>query len=255
MSGTLTGRTVVVSGAGGGIGTATVKKLLVEGASVVATDLPGLGLKGLESLGVQVATVEADVTSSADWERVRGLALDKFGAIDGLINNAGIEGSMTPILEYPEETFDQVQAVNVRGVFLGMKTIVPAMSGDEKAVVNVSSVAGLGGASNLSAYVASKHAVIGLTKTAAIEFAPLGVRCNAVCPAPIRTRMMDSLIDGMKSDELDSAAIEALIAASIPLGRIGDAEEVAALMAFLLSGAASFISGAAIPVDGALKAR
>ncbi len=249
------GRTVVISGAGGGIGTATVKKLLAEGASIVASDLPGLGLKQLDSLGDQVVTVEADVTSSTDWERVRDLALSTFGAIDGLINNAGVEGSMAPILEYPEEVFDQVQAVNVKGVFLGLKTIVPAMAGDNKAVVNVSSVAGLGGASNLSAYVASKHAVIGLTKTAAIEFAPLGVRCNAVCPAPIRTRMMDSLIDGMKSDELDSAAIEALIAASIPLGRIGDADEVAALMAFLLSDAASFISGAAIPVDGAMKAR
>ncbi len=251
----MAGRTVVISGAGGGIGTATVKKLLGEGASIVASDLPGLGLTELDSLGGQIVTIEADVTSSPDWERVRDLALDRFGAIDGLINNAGVEGSMAPILEYPEEVFDQVQAVNVKGVFLGLKTIVPTMTGANKAVVNVSSVAGLGGASNLSAYVASKHAVIGLTKTAAIEFAPLGVRCNAVCPAPIRTRMMDSLIDGMKSDELDSAAIEALIAASIPLGRIGDAEEVAALMVFLLSDAASFISGAAIPVDGAMKAR
>ncbi len=252
---TMLGRTIVVSGAGGGIGTATVEKLLAEGGRVVASDLPGLGLSQIESLGDQVVAIEADVTSSADWERVRDIALDKFGAIDGLINNAGVEGSMTPILEYPEDVFDQVQAVNVKGVFLGLKIIVPAMTGEHKAVVNVASVAGLGGASNLSAYVASKHAVIGLTKTAAIEFAPLGVRCNAVCPAPIRTRMMDSLIDGMKSDELDSAAIEALIAASIPLGRIGDAPEVAALMTFLLSDAASFISSAAIPVDGAMKAR
>ena len=254
--GALADRTVVVSGAGGGIGSAVVERCLAEGANVVAFDLAGLGLVELKKrAGQKLLVLEADVTSSVDWERVRDAAQASFGSINGLINNAGIEGSMSPLVEYPEQVFDQVLAVNVKGVFLGMKTIAPAMTGDTKSVVNVSSVAGLAGASGLGAYVASKHAVIGLTKTAAIELASDGIRCNAVCPAPIRTRMMDSLIDSMKSDEMDAETIEGLIAGSIPLGRIGDAAEVAALMVFLLSNDASFISGAAIPVDGAMKAR
>ncbi len=256
MSGALVDRTIIVSGAGGGIGSATVDQCLTEGANVVAFDLASLGLAELKKrAGQRLIVVEADVTSSVDWERVRDESLAKFGTLDGLVNNAGIEGSMSPLVEYPEQIFDQVLAVNVKGVFLGVKIVAPAMTGTNKSIVNVSSVAGLAGASGLGAYVASKHAVIGLTKTAAIELAGDGVRCNAVCPAPIRTRMMDSLIDSMKSDERDAAAIEGLIADSIPLGRIGDASEVAALMVFLLSDAASFISGAAVPVDGAMKAR
>lgn len=251
----LAGRTIIISGAGGGIGGAAVVACLAAGANVVATDLPGLGLSELSKLGDRVLALEADVTSSDDWKRVGEAAIDRFGSISGLLNNAGIEGELMPLLEYPEELFDRVQAVNVKGVFLGMKHIVPLMTGEGLSVVNTASVAGLGGAGNLSAYVASKHAVVGLTKTAALEFSGLGVRCNAVCPAPIRTRMMDSLIDGLKSDEADAQMIEAGIAGSIPLGRIGDVEEVASLMVFLLSDAASFMTGAAIPVDGGMRAR
>lgn len=251
----LAGHTVVISGAGGGIGGAAVRSCLASGANVVALDLPGLGLDAVGELGDRVLALDSDVTSSAAWEEAGAAALERFGSITGLLNNAGIEGSLAPLLEYPEEMFDRVQQVNVKGVFLGMKHIAPLLSGEHKSIVNTASVAGLIGASGLSAYVASKHAVVGLTKTAAIELAASGIRCNAVCPAPIRTRMMDDIMASMKSDEADIAAIEAAVANSIPLGRIGDVSEVASLMVFLLSEAASFISGAAIPVDGAMIAR
>lgn len=250
----LAGRTIVISGAAGGIGGAAIERCLAAGANVIASDLPGQGLDNITA-HERLLVVAADVTSSDDWRRVRDAGLKKFGSIDGLLNNAGIIGTSASILDYPEEDFANVQSVNVTGVFLGMQVIVPAMTGESRAVVNTASVAGISGASGLSAYVASKHAVIGLTKTAALEFARLGVRCNAVCPAPIRTPMMDELIDILRPDDVDAAQLEASVAASIPLGRVGDAVEVADVMVFLLSDAASFISGAAIPVDGAMKAR
>ena len=122
-------------------------------------------------------------------------------------------------------------------------------------IVNVSSVAGISGASNLSAYSASKHAVIGLTKSGALEFAVQGIRCNAICPSPVDTRMMRSLEDGMKTDGLTQDDMKAMIAMSIPLGRYGEPSEVADLMTFLLSDDSKFLSGTAIPIDGAMKAR
>ena len=200
--------------------------------------------------------LEGDVTSRADWETIAGLAIDRFGRLDGLVGNAGIEGAVVPLVEYPDEMFDQVLAVNVRGVFLGLKTIAPVLvESGGGSIVNVSSVAGLAGAANLSAYAASKHAVIGLTKSAAIELAAAGVRVNAVCPAPIQTRMMRSLEEALKTDDVDLDVMQQLVAASIPVGRYGEPGEVADLIAFLLSDQSQFLTGAAIPIDGGMKAR
>lgn len=252
----LDNKTVVITGAGGGIGLAAVAKFLAAGANVVATDLAGTGVQAADEMGDRVVTLVADVTSQQDWDNTRSLALERFGRIDGLVNNAGIEGAIVPLREYPAEMFDRVMAINVKGVFLGMQTIAPVIAeGGGGSIVNVSSVAGLSGATNLSAYVASKHAVIGLTKTAALELAVDGVRCNAICPAPIDTRMMRSLEEAMKADGVDLADMQALVASSIPLGRYGEPSEVADLMAFLLSDEARFLSGTAIPIDGAMKAR
>lgn len=253
----LNGKVIVISGAGGGIGKAAVEVFVASGASVVATDLAGVGLDEVAGIDVgRVATVETDVRSADSWEEVRDLALDKFGHIDGLVNNAGIEGAVVPIVEYSEDMFELVMDVNIKGVWLGMKAIAPAIAdAGGGSIVNVSSVAGLGGATNLSAYCASKHAVIGLTKTAALEFATDDIRCNAICPSPIRTRMMESLEDANKSDEMSREDVAALIAQSIPRGRYGQPSEVGDLMAFLLSDASAFLSGAAIPIDGAMKAR
>ncbi len=255
MSNSLDGRVIVVTGAGGGIGSKTVHAAISRGASVVATDLAGPGLDEVGALDGVVA-VEADVTSRSDWERTLAAAIDGFGHVDGLVNNAGIEGAIAPLGEYPDEMFDRVMDVNVKGVWTGMKVIgAPMLEAGFGAIVNLSSVAGLGGASNLSAYSASKHAVIGLSKSAALEMGPAGVRVNAICPSPIDTRMMRSLEDSMKTDDVDQATMQALIASNIPLGRYGQPTEVADLICFLLSDDARFLSGAAIPIDGAMKAR
>ncbi len=252
----LTDKTIVITGAGGGIGLAAVSTFLAAGANVVATDLAGTAVQVAGEMDDRAVSLVADVTSASDWEAVRTLAIDTFGAVHGLVNNAGIEGAIVPIVEYADEMFDRVLDINVKGVFLGMKTLAPVIqAAGGGSIVNVSSVAGISGAANLSAYSASKHAVIGLTKSAALEFAAVGIRCNAICPSPIDTRMMRSLEESMKSDELSSAEIQGLIAMNIPLGRYGEPSEVADLMAFLLSDDARFLSGTAIPIDGAMKAR
>lgn len=252
----LSGKVVVVSGAGGGIGQASVDLFVESGASVVGTDLAGAGLSALsERDDDNLMVVETDVRSQAAWEEVRDLALDRFGRIDGLVNNAGIEGAIAPLTEYSEAMFELVMDVNIKGVWLGMKVIAPVIAdGGGGSIVNLSSVAGLGGARDMSAYVASKHAVIGLTKSAALEFAADQVRCNAVCPSPVRTRMMESIEDGRKADGLTRDEVAARIATAIPLGRYGQPTEIADLMAFLLSDESVFMSGAAIPIDGAMKA-
>jgi NAD(P)-dependent dehydrogenase (short-subunit alcohol dehydrogenase family) len=252
----LAGKTIVVTGAGGGIGLAAVSKFLTCGANVVATDLAGTGVQAAGEMGERAVSMVADVASASDWDDVRSFAVESFGAVHGLVNNAGIEGAIVPLTEYPEEMFDRVMAINVRGVFLGMQTFAPLMAeAGGGSIVNISSVAGLGGASNLSAYSASKHAVIGLTKSAALELAADGIRCNAICPSPIQTRMMRSLEESMKTDGVDLEAMQAIVAANIPMGRYGEPAEVADLMAFLLSDESQFLSGAAIPIDGAMKAR
>lgn len=252
----LTGKTIVITGAGGGIGLAAVSAFLTAGANVVATDLAGTGVQAAGEMGDRAVSVVADVTSASDWEATKTLALDTFGAVHGLVNNAGIEGAIVPIVEYPDEMFDRVMDINVKGVFLGMKTFAPVIeAAGGGSIVNVSSVAGISGASTLAPYSASKHAVIGLTKSAALDFAPKGIRCNAVCPSPIDTRMMRSLEDAMKTDGVSQDDMQALIAMNIPLGRYGEPSEVADLMTFLLSDDAKFLSGTAIPIDGAMKAR
>ncbi len=252
----LTGKTIVITGAGGGIGLAAVSAFLTAGANVVATDLAGTGVQAAGELGDRAVSLVADVTSPADWEATKILAVDTFGAVHGLVNNAGIEGAIVPIIEYPDEMFDRVIDINVRGVFLGMKTFAPLIEeAGGGSIVNVSSVAGISGAANLSVYSASKHAVIGLTKSAALEFAAASIRCNAICPSPIDTRMMRSLEESFKSDELSLDQMQALIAMNIPLGRYGEPSEVADLMTFLLSDDSKFLSGTAIPIDGAMKAR
>lgn len=247
---------VVITGAGGGIGLATVAHLAKTGHGVVATDLAGTGLSAATAMGENVLSLEADVTSTDDWDRVRDAAMERFGRIDALVNNAGIEGAITPLIEYPEEMVDRVLDINVKGVWKGIRALAPviARSGGGS-IVNLSSVAGLSGANNLSIYSASKHAVIGLTKSAALELAPMRIRVNAICPSPIQTRMMRSLEEGMKQDGVDVDAIQAMVAANIPLGRYGEPSEVADLIAFLVSDASRFLSGTAIPIDGAMKAR
>jgi NAD(P)-dependent dehydrogenase (short-subunit alcohol dehydrogenase family) len=175
--------------------------------------------------------------------------MDAYGRIDCFFNNAGIEGKVAPIIDSDEAAFDEVLATNVKGVFLGLKSVLPILLAQKSgAVVNTASVAGLVGTPGMAPYVASKHAVIGLTKSAAGEVARHGVRVNAVCPGPIDTRMIHSI--EAQIDPADPAAVEARYQAALPLGRYGTAEEVANVVLFLCSDLASNINGAQYVIDG-----
>lgn len=163
-------------------------------------------------------------------------------------NNAGIEGKVAPITDQKIEDFDKVISVNVRGVFLGLKYVLKEMTKQgHGSVINTSSVAGLGGSPNVSPYIASKHAVVGLTKAAAIEVAHANVRVNSIHPSPVNTRMMRSLEEGLETDE-------ASMAKAIPLGRYGESSDIANLVLFLASDESSFITGSQYRIDGGMAA-
>jgi NAD(P)-dependent dehydrogenase (short-subunit alcohol dehydrogenase family) len=252
------GKVAVITGAAGGIGRAACLRFAAEGAKVVAVDLAGSDLAGVaaavKDAGGQLIEAPADVTQSKQVEGYVERAVSAFGRIDAFFNNAGIEGWVGPSTEYPEEMFDRVMAVNVKGVWLGMKYVVPVMRKQGGgAIVNTASVAGLSGTPTIIAYGASKHAVIGLTKSAALEFGADQIRVNAVCPSPIETRMMRSLERGINPDHPE--AVHDMMAANIPLQRYGEPEEVAALVAFLCSEDAKFISGGQYTIDGGSRAR
>lgn len=247
------GKVVVITGAGGGIGRAAAVRFASEGARIALVDVSAAGLNqsvaAVERAGGEAISVEADVTRLAEVQRYVAATTERFGGIDGFFNNAGILGAVSPLVDYPEETFDRVLAVNVKAVWLGLKVVGPAiMARGGGAIVNTASIAGLRGTPNLVAYTASKHAVIGLTRTASLEFVRRGVRVNAVCPAPIETPMVDLLEGGL--NPRDPTAVHERLAASIPMRRYGKPEEVAALVAFLMSADASYLNGSIYTVDG-----
>jgi NAD(P)-dependent dehydrogenase (short-subunit alcohol dehydrogenase family) len=246
-------KVAVITGAGNGIGRAAALAFAGRGAKVVAVDRDGAAAERtvatIRQQGGDATASTADVTKSAEVQAYVKAALDAYGRIDCFFNNAGIEGKVTPITDYDEAVFDQVISVNVKGVFLGLRYVLPVLLKQKSgAVVNTASVAGLVGTPGMSAYVASKHAVIGLTKTAAGEVARSGIRVNAVCPGPIDTRMIHAL-EG-QINPADPGAVAERYQASLPLGRYGTAEEVASVVLFLCSDLAGNITGAQYVVDG-----
>jgi NAD(P)-dependent dehydrogenase (short-subunit alcohol dehydrogenase family) len=202
-------------------------------------------------MGSEALAVAADVSRADDVRRYVDEGQRRFGGIDFLVNNAGIEGVVVPIEEYPEDVFDRVMAVNVRGVFLGLKYAYPALRArGGGAIVNLSSVAGITGNPMISAYIASKHAVVGLTRSAAVSYGAAGVRVNAVLPAPVDTRMMRSLEEGFAPGA--GATVKQMMSAQVPLGRYASAAEIASVIAFLLSDDASYVNGSLYTIDGGM---
>ena len=248
-----TGKGALITGAGNGIGRATALAFAKSGAKVVVVDrdsAAGEASAGIiRQQGGEARFVAADVTRSADVQNYVRQALDAYGKIDCFFNNAGIEGAWTHTADYDEAVFDQVIAVNVKGVFLGLRHVLPVMLRQKAgAIVNTASVAGLVATPGMPAYVASKHAVIGLTKTAAGEVAKSGVRVNAVCPGPVDTRMIHSLEQMI--NPADPVMVGQRYQAAIPMGRYVVPDEIANTVLFLCSDLASAITGAQYVVDG-----
>ena len=247
------GRTALVTGGGNGIGRATALGFAQRGARVVVVDrdtAAGEAVAGeLRALGAEAMFVAADVTRSAEVQAYVRAAVDAFGTIDCFFNNAGIEGTVVPLAEYDEAMFDAVIAVNLKGVFLGLRHVLPVMLRQGRgAIVNTASTAALTGSPGIGPYVASKHGVLGLTRTAAGEVGGAGIRVNAVCPGPTDTRMIHSLAEQSSPD--DPAAAAERYHRSIPLGRYATADEVAAVVLFLSSDLAGSVTGAHYTVDG-----
>lgn len=245
--------TAFVTGGGGAIGAEVAGALAGAGHPVVIADRD-LGAaeavsRRLAAAGAEAAGVGLDVGSEESWSG----ALSEAGPIGVLVNAAGIEGPVERLGDYPVDGFDEVLRVNARGTFLGMRAVLPAMArAGRGCVVNVSSSAGFVGTPRLSGYVASKHAVLGLTRAAAVEYGPKGVRVNAVCPGPTEGRMIESIERGRGG--ADPARVREAYLNAIPLRRYAEPAQVAAAVAFLASDGAGSINGAALPVDGGMTA-
>jgi len=250
MAGKLEGKVALVTGGSSGIGRATALAFAREGAQVVVADVSVEGgqetARTIKENGGQAVFIKADVSKSGDVEGLIEQAIQTYGRLDYACNNAGIEGEQASTVNCSEANWDRVINVNLKGVWLCMKYEIPHMlKQGSGAIVNMSSVAGLVGFSNAPAYTASKHGILGLTKTAALEYAKAGIRVNAVCPGVIRTMMVERVTGGDPQVEAQLTAIE-------PVGRMGRSEEVAEAVVWLCSDAASFVTGHAMVVDGGL---
>lgn len=243
----------IITGGAGDIGRTIAARYLADGGRVLLVDrseealLTAVGTLG--GLSDHLATQVADVSDEEQVSDYVSAARARFGQVDAFFNNAGIEGDADPITDYSTSTFQRVLSVNVTGVFLGLKHVLPVMlEAGRGAVVNTASVSGVRGAAHLSAYVASKHAVIGLTRTAALEVASRGVRVNAICPSGVEGRMITSIADKTTNNDRD-AGLESF-AARNPMKRLATLDEVAAVAMFLASDEASFVNGADWVIDG-----
>lgn len=247
------GKIALVTGGGNGIGQAACLEFARQGAKVMVVDIDATaGEKtavAIRGMGGDAESFQADVSQSSDVQAYVAHTLKTFGRIDTFFNNAGIEGVITPLAEYSEELWDRVMGVNLKGSFLGLRYVLPVMIAQKKGtVVNTASVAGTVGAPGLAAYSASKHAILGLTRTAAGEVGKQGVRVNAVCPGPINTRMIHSLEKMINPD--DPASVAKFNMSRNPMGRYGEPEEIARIVVFLASDESEYVNGVAWLIDG-----
>lgn len=246
------GKVALITGGGTGIGRATALAFAREGAKVVIgnrnAERGAEVIGAIRDAGGEASFLRTDVSVTSDIEALVDHTVKTFGGLDVAFNNAGIDGDACPLTEQTEENYQAVMDINVKGVWLSMKYEIPQMLERGGAIVNNSSIAGLIGFPGLGLYVASKHAVVGLTKNAALEYSAQGVRVNAVNPAAIETAMIDRLADnlGIKKDDLVPMH---------PIGRLGKAEEVANAVLWLCSDKASFVTGHSMTVDGGFTAQ
>ncbi|MGO1922715.1 MAG: SDR family NAD(P)-dependent oxidoreductase [Jeotgalicoccus sp.] len=248
-------KVVLITGGAGGIGQAAAKEFLDNGAAVVLVDLNKDALNAAQkNLGTDnIHLITADVTNEDDVERYVQETVEKYKRIDIFFNNAGINGPFTPIKDLEKKQFDLVMSINTTGVFLGMKHVIRQMEKQGYgSIVNTASNAAYIGSAGMPAYIASKHAVAGLTKTAALETAENHIRVNAVAPAAIDTNMLKDIQNNLSPDAPEQSG-EA-IKAGIPIGRFGTPEEVAKVVYFLASDNASFVTGSLYNVDGGMQA-
>jgi NAD(P)-dependent dehydrogenase (short-subunit alcohol dehydrogenase family) len=254
VTGRFAGKVAIVTGAAAGFGLAVATRLTTEGARVVMVDREADAVRERAAALDGALAVVADVSREADVDSYVEQAVRHHGRVDLFFNNAGIEGRWAPMTELSVAEFDQVMAVNARGVFLGLRAVLRVMKQrGSGAVVNTASMAGIRGGPTNAPYVASKHAVVGLTRCAALEGAPYGIRVNGVAPGHIDTRMARDLTAQLDPD--DPQGVYERVANSVPLGRrYGTADEVANLVVWLLSDEASYVSGSTHLVDAAVNA-
>ncbi len=249
----LENKVAVITGGAGGIGMSTAKLFLSEGAKVMLIGRTEKTLrKAVADLDdINVDYCAADVSKASDTKRYIQKTMDTFGKIDIFFANAGIEGPFKPIADYPEDLFDTVISINLKGVWLGCKYAIPRMN-EGGSVIITSSVAGLKGFAGLGAYVTSKHGVIGIMRVAALESAVRNIRVNSIHPGPVNTRMMRSIEKDISPDNAEKA--KKGFEAGVPFGRYAEVEEIADLVLFLASDQSSYITGSTYVIDGGMVA-
>lgn len=254
-----TDRVVLITGAGSGLGRATAVRLASEGAKLALVDIAEPGLKETVDAVAEVApaaellTHTADVSQESEVEGYVAATLERFGRIDGFFNNAGIEGRQNLTEDFGAAEFDRVVSVNLRGAFLGLEKVLKVMHEQGSGmVVNTASVGGIRGVGNQSGYAAAKHGLVGLTRNSAIEYGRFGIRINAIAPGAIWTPMVENSMKQLDAENPRGAA-EQFIQPN-PAKRYGEAPEIAAVVAFLLSDDASYVNAAVLPIDGGQSA-
>ncbi|MFD6276320.1 SDR family oxidoreductase [Streptomyces sp. NPDC060209] len=255
MEDRFSGKVVLITGGGSGLGRSAAVRVASEGARLALVDVSEQGLADTAAEvekaapGAEVLRITADVSSEADARRYVSATVEAYGRIDGFFNNAGIEGKQNLTQDFGADEFDRVVSVNLRGVFLGLKYVLPVMKGQGSgAVVNTASVGGIRGVGNQSGYAAAKHGVVGLTRNSGVEYGQFGVSVKAIAPGAIMTPMVEASLKQIDADDWEKAG-EAFVSVN-PMKRFGRPEEVGNLVAFLLSEESGFINATVIPIDG-----